>query len=321
VNLVKLNHKVLVYHHVSEYVDRYEKLLKEAREDLQLLLCKNRGQIDQVINKVDIIFSGHTFPVDLISKARNLRWIQSMSAGVENYTRSKLIPSSVVITKIKGLFGPLMSEYVLGYILAIIQNMKKIFDNQKKRSWEPFLVDSIRHKTIGIMGLGSVGAYIAYRAHLMEAVVIALEEQEKRLPYVNQEYPVTEIEEFLSKADFVVVALPLTDSTEGIIGEKELQMMKKTAYLINISRGPLIHEGTLLKALKQKTIAGAVLDVFNEEPLPEGHELWSLDNVIITPHLSGPSIPKDITKIFIENLKRFEEGKKLMGVVDREKGY
>jgi len=171
------------------------------------------------------------------------------------------------------------------------------------------------------MGLGSVGAYIAYQGYLMGAVVIALEEQEKRLPYVSQEYPVAEIEEFLGRADFVVVTVPLTDATEGIIGEKEFKMMKKGGYLINVSRGPLVQEKALLKALKQGTIAGAVLDVFSEEPLPKDHELWGLDNVSITPHISGPDIPEEIAKIFMENLKRFEEGKKLVGVVDREKGY
>jgi len=319
--LMKSNYKVLIYYHIPEYVDRFQRLLREGRENIQLLVCKNKEQINQVINKGDIIFSGYTFPVDLISKAGNLKWIQSMSAGVENYARSKLIPPNVIITKIKGIFGPIMSEYVVGYILAITQNMKKVFHNQKKRHWQPFVVDSVRHKTVGVMGLGSVGAYIAYQVYLMGAVVIALEEQEKRLPYVSQEYPVTEIEEFLGRSDFVVVTVPLTDATEGTIGEKEFKMMKKSAYLINVSRGPLVQERALLKALKQGSIAGAVLDVFNEEPLPKDHELWNLDNVVITPHISGPDIPEEIAKLFLENLKRFEEGKKLVGAVDREKAY
>lgn len=318
---MKSNYKVLIYYHIPEYVDQFQRLLREGREDIQLLVCKNKEQINQVIDKGDIIFSGYTFPVDLISKAGNLKWIQSMSAGVENYARSKLIPPNVIITKIKGIFGPIMSEYVVGYILAITQNMKKVFHNQKKRHWQPFVVDSIRHKTVGVMGLGSVGAYIAYQVYLMGAVVIALEEQEKRLPYVSQEYPVTEIEEFLGRSDFVVVTVPLTDATESTVGEKEFKMMKKSAYLINVSRGPLVQERALLKALKQGSIAGAVLDVFNEEPLPKDHELWNLDNVVITPHISGPDIPEEIAKLFLENLKRFEEGKKLVGAVDREKAY
>lgn len=315
------NYKVLIYYHIPEFLERYEKLLRNARKDLQLLVCKDREQIEEAIDQADIIFSGHTFPAELISKAKNLKWVQSMAAGVENFARSKLLPSHVVFTKIRGVHGPIMAEYVIGYILVLTQDVKRTFANQGKKRWEPFLVDSIRGKTVGVMGLGSVGAYIAYQVHLMGATVIALEEQEKRLPYVSKEYSVTEIEEFLGSSDFVVVAIPLTDATEGILGEKEFGMMKKSAYLINVSRGPLVQEEALLNALRQGTIAGAVLDVFQEEPLPSDHPLWDLDNVIITPHLSGPSIPEDIVTVFLENLKRFEEGKQLEGVVDREKEY
>ena len=302
-------------------MDRYERLVREARPDLPLLVCKNREQIETFIAEADIIFSAHTFPGELVVKARKLKWIQSMSAGVENFARSNLLPPNVVLTKIRGVFGPIMAEYVVGYILAITQNMKKPFANKERRRWEPFLVDSIRGKTVGVMGLGSVGAYIAYQVHLMGALVIGLDEQEKRLPYVSKEYSPTEIEEFLGRPDFVVVTLPLTDTNEGLLGERELAMMRESAYLMNVSRGPLVQEKALLKALKQGSIAGAVLDVFHEEPLPRDHPLWDLDNVIITPHISGPSIPEDIAKIFIENLKRFEEGKKLEGVVDHEKEY
>jgi glyoxylate/hydroxypyruvate reductase A len=314
-------YKVLIYYHIPEYVDRYERWLKEARPDLQLLACKNREEIEQAIVQADILFSGHTFPVELISKANNLKWIQSMAAGVENYARSGLVPSHVLFTKIKGVFGPIMSEYVVGYILAITQNMRKTFTNKGEKNWEPFVTDSIRRKIIGVMGLGSVGAYIAYQVHLMGSTVIALEEQEKRLPYISQEYALTEIEEFLNEADFVVVTIPLTNATEGILGEKEFAMMKKTAYLINVSRGPLVQEEALLNALKRGTIAGAVLDVFREEPLPPSHPFWDLDNVIITPHISGPGIPEEVVKTFLRNLKRFEQGKRLEGVVDREREY
>ena len=318
---MKTKYKVLIYYHNPEYVERYERLLEEARKDLQLIVCKDKNQIEDLIGDADILFSGHTFPVELISKARNLKWIQSMSGGVENYARSNVIPPGVLLTKIRGVFGPIMSEYVVGYILAVTQNMKKIFTDKEKKHWEPFVVDSIRRKIVGVMGLGSIGAYIAYQVHLMGAVVIALEEQEKRLPYVSQEYSITEMGEFLPRPDFVVMALPLTDATEGILGEREFAMMKETAYLINVSRGPLVQEDALLRALRQGSIAGAVLDVFHEEPLPRDHPLWELDNVIITPHISGPSIPEDIVEVFLENLKRFEEGKKLEGLVDLEKEY
>jgi len=314
-------HRVLIYYHNPEYVSRYAALIQDARKDLELFACKTIKEVEKHIHRADIIFSGHTFPVQHLARASNLKWIQSMSAGVENYTRSKLLPPHVVLTKIKGFFGPIMSEYVIGYMLAITQKMETVFTNKRERRWKPFMVDSIRNKTLGVMGLGSVGTQIAYRLHLLGVDVIALDEQERSLPYVRQEYSVSEMEEFLAQADFVLVALPLTNDTEGILGEREFRMMKKSAYLINVSRGPLVQEGALVDALQKGQIAGAVLDVFNEEPLPANHPLWSLDNVIITPHISGPSIPEDMTRIFLENLEKFETGKQLKGVVDLKREY
>jgi len=318
---MKSQYQVLVYYHIPKFLKRYGQLLREKRNDLSLFICDNKEKIEQHIEDVDIIFSGHTFPVELLPKAKNLKWIQSISAGVENFILSGSIPEQVILTKITGVHGPIMSEYVLGYILAVTLNMKNAFESQKKKDWPYYVPDTVRAKTVGVIGLGSVGACIAYKLHLVGAEVIGLEEQEKRLPYIGREYMVSEIKEFLERSDFVVMSLPLTPKTKGIFGEKEFTMMKKSAYFINISRGPLVREEALVNALKSGQIAGAILDVFSEEPLPKNHALWELDNVIITPHISGPSIPEDIAKVFLENLKRFEENKELFGVVDRDKGY
>jgi len=313
--------KVLIYYHIPEYVDRYENLLKTAREDIYLITSKNEKQIDQFIEIADIIFSGSSFPVEYLSKAKNLKWIQSMSAGVENFMRSKVIPAHVLITKPKGIFGPHMAEYVIGYILALSQKMKRVFENQKKRVWDPFIVETIHNKVAGVMGLGSVGTHVAYKLHLMGVEVIGYEERERNLPFIKHEYSKLELNEFLEIADYVIITLPLTENTVGLLGERQLASMKKSAYLINVSRGPLVQEEALIYALKTHQIAGAVLDVFDKEPLPKEHPFWEMENVIITPHISAPSLPEDLAKIFLENLKRFEEGKDLIGVVDRARGY
>lgn len=318
---MKSTHRVLIYYHIPEYVDRYAKLLRKTRKDIDLLVCKNEEQINQSIAKADILFSGSSFPVKCISKAKDLQWIQSMSAGVENFVRSKVIPPHVVITKPKGIFGPSMAEYVIGYILALSQSMKRTFENQKKRRWQPFVVETIRNKTVGIMGLGSVGAYIAYQLHLIGVEVIGFEEQERSLPFIKREYSRKEMDEFLRMSDFVVLTLPLTERTVSLLGKRQLACMKRGAYLINVSRGPLVQEKALLNALKRGQIAGAVLDVFPKEPLPEDHPLWDMENVIITPHISAPSLPEDLAKIFLENLRRFDEGQGLVGVVNRARGY
>jgi D-2-hydroxyacid dehydrogenase (NADP+) len=225
------------------------------------------------------------------------------------------------LTKIKGVHGAIMAEYVLGYVFAVTLKMKFAFKNQAERGWPYYEPDTIRNKTAGIMGFGSVGSAIAYSLHQNGMTVIGCDEQEKFLPFVDREYSVEEMSNFLQRSDFVVLALPLSPATKGFFGKKQFDAMKKSAYLINVSRGALVQEEALIEALEDKTIGGAVLDVFTEEPLPEDHELWNFDNVIITPHISGPSIPEDIIKIFLENLDRLERNQKLVGIVDLEKGY
>lgn len=314
-------YKVLVYYHKSKYIDKYKELIEKSRKDIALLMCKNDEEIDKYIGEADIIFSGSTFPVNFLRKAKKLKWIQSMSAGVENFTSSGLIESNIILTKVKGVFGPIMSEYVIGHIFAITQNIKNIYENKRNKIWKQFVVGSIRNATIGIMGLGSVGAYIAYRLHLLGANVITIDEQEKRLPYIGQEYLIDDLYDFLVKPDFLIITLPLTSKTRNLIGENEFNIMKKSIYIFNISRSGIVQTEALIKALKSKKISGAVLDVFDKEPLPKDHELWTLDNVTITPHISGPSLPEDIVKVFLDNLVRFEKNKKLKGIVDLKKEY
>ncbi len=181
------SYRVLVYNHIPEYLDRYERQLKKARPDIQFIICQKPEEIKSRIKEADIILSGHTFPVEYLSDADNLKWIQSISAGVENYVFSGKIPSGVVLTKIKGVHGAIMAEYVLGYIFAVTLKMKFAFENQEQRKWPYYEPDTIRNKTAGIMGFGSVGTAIAYRLHKNGISVIGCDEQEKFLPFVERE--------------------------------------------------------------------------------------------------------------------------------------
>jgi len=312
---------VLVYNHIPAYLDRYEKLLRDARPDVNFMICHDKREIASHINRTDVILSGHTFPVELLSRASNLKWIQSISAGVENYVLSGAVPSHATLTKVTGVHGPIIADYVLGYMLAITLKIRAGLDNQKIREWPYYEPGTVRGKTAGVMGLGSVGSVIALRLHQAGLKVIGFDEQTKHLPFLREVFLPGDLMHFLSLPDFVVMALPLSPRTKAIIGGEELKAMKTGAYLFNISRGPLIHEEALVHALRTGDIAGAVLDVFEKEPLPKDHELWNMENVYITPHISGPSLPEDVVKIFLENLKRFEMKKRLKGVVDFKKGY
>ena len=167
-------YKVLVYYHRPEYLEKYVRLLQEARPDLDLLICGNDEQTERVIDQAEILYSSSRFPVALLPRAVNLKWIQTMTAGVEHFSRSGFIPAGVPLTRTVDVFSNLMSEYVIGYILAITQKMKTVLTNQKKKRWAPIEPDSMRHKTVGLLGLGSIGSKIAYRAHLMGAKVVGL---------------------------------------------------------------------------------------------------------------------------------------------------
>jgi phosphoglycerate dehydrogenase-like enzyme len=312
---------VLVHYHKPAFLKRFEEILREARPDLELLVCEDRDSIEKAVPEVDIIYAGSTFPLDVLDRAKKLKWIQSMGAGIENFLRAGLIPPDVVLTRVRNVFGNIMSEYATAYIYAMTQKMPTVFENKRKKSWSLYLVDSIRQKTVGVMGLGSIGSTVAYRLQLTGAETIGFDGQERNVPFLSRVYGPSELDAFLKRVDFLVLCLPHTKETEGILGARELGLMKDTAYLINIARGPLVVEEALLDALKSGVIAGAILDVFNEEPLPESHPFWDLDNVIVTPHISGPSIPEEITEIFLHNLELFEKGAELEGVVDATRGY
>lgn len=312
---------ILVYYHIPEYVDRYRGLIVEKRPDLEILPCKNREEIEKVIDRIDILFSGSSFPVEILVKARRLRWIQSMSAGVENFMRGRDALKDVVLTKPRGIFGPIMAEYVSGYILSLTQKMRRVHAQQKERAWRPFVVESIREKTVGVMGLGSVGSVIADQISRLGAAVVGFDEQTPHLPFVKREYGPGELDEFLKVCDFVVLTLPLTEKTAGLLCARRFTVMKKTAVVINVSRGGLIRTLDLIDALETGRIACAVLDVFEEEPLPSDHALWAREDVVLTPHVSGPSLPEDLTAVFLDNLTRWESGSRLRGIVDWDKGY
>ena len=178
---------------------------------------------------------------------------------------------------------------------------------------------------MGIIGLGSIGAEIAAKAKIFNVRVLDLSRRAGsiQLPVVDEIFPPEELPTLLQRSDFVVLAVPLTPETQGMIGEEELRQMKKTAVLVNIARGGVFQEEKLSRAIKEGWIAGAVLDVFETEPLPPDSELWKLENVIITPHVAGttPHYYRRSTTLFIEKLKRYLIGESLINLIDKKKGY
>jgi phosphoglycerate dehydrogenase-like enzyme len=259
-------------------------------------------------------------PRALLAAAGRVRWIQCMGAGVERLLVPEL-PTRVVITRVAGIFGPWMAEYTLGWCLRVTQRMDRFLSRQRERRWDPVDPIPLRDQTLCVIGLGDIGRTIAARARALGMRVIGVTRSGRRLREAERVYRAGAIRSALEHADFVVLTLPLSAATRGFLGAAELAAMKPTAWLINIARGPIVDEAALLDALRAGRLGGAVLDVFDTEPLPPAHPFWTLENVVVTPHISGPSTPREIGPIFNDNLRRYVSGRPLRHTVDRRRGY
>jgi len=216
-------------------------------------------------------------------------------------------------------------------MLCLNRKLHLFMRNQTERKWKTidadliFQMDELSGKTAGLVGLGRIGSEIAKKAKCFGMKVIATRRNPSapKPDYVDKLVPPCNLEELLADSDFVIIQIPLTKDTEGMFGEKELRPMKRTAYLVNASRGNIIKEHELIEALKKGRIASAALDTFSMEPLPEDSPLWNMQNVIITPHVAGltPRYMERLTDLFCDNLRRFMNDEPLINVVDKSRGY
>ena len=307
---------VLVYHADR----RYAELVRVPKRGVSVRIAATASEAAGAIGDAEILYAWK-FPPQLYAKASRLKWMQVMGAGVD-WALVPELPPSVQVTRAPGVFGPWMAEYVLGWCSWVTQKMKTYRDAQRQRRWDDHVLpDRLSGKTMTIVGLGDIGRDIARVARGLGMRVLGVSRRGRPVREAARVYPVTAMARALREADFVVLLLPLTAETRGIIGPDALAVMKSTAWLINIARGAVVNESALLEALEQKRIAGAVLDVFDREPLPPSHPLWRVDNVVVTPHISGPSTPDAIAPVFNDNLARYLAGRPLRHVVDRQQGY
>jgi glyoxylate/hydroxypyruvate reductase A len=243
-----------------------------------------------------------------------------MGAGVDRFLDAPF-PPKVVLTRVEAAFGPWMAEYTLGWLLWSAQHMEAFRAAQRARQWEPVMPTLLQGKTLGVVGLGSIGRAIGRLGRAFAMRVLGMNRSGRKIPEVERVYRRAGLRELLRASDYVVLAVPLTPETRGLIGEAELRAMRPGALLVNVGRGNLVQEDALVRALQERWIAGAVLDVFAEEPLPPAHPFWGMPNVVVTPHISGPNDPPDIAAVFNDNLRRFLAGRALRGRVDIRRGY
>jgi glyoxylate/hydroxypyruvate reductase len=310
---------ILVYHPEPGDAQGYARRIKQPRPVFTVTACSTQVEAELHVADAEILYAWN-FPHHLLPRAKRLRWVQNMGAGVERFLIPEL-PKGVALTRIAGIFGPWMAEYVLGWCLWHTQRTELFRAQQRESRWRQ--VDPLRlhGAELCIVGLGDIGRTIARAARGVGMRISGVSQSGRKAPGVDRVYRARDLDKPLASADFVVLTVPLTAATRGLIGARELARMKPSAWLVNIGRGPLVDEGALLEALSGKRIGGAVLDVFDEEPLPADHPLWKLENVVITPHISGPSTPDEIGPIFDDNLRRYLARRPLRYQVDRRRGY
>ncbi|HEY87099.1 MAG TPA: D-2-hydroxyacid dehydrogenase [Dehalococcoidia bacterium] len=282
-----------------------------------------KEQLDALLAEAEVIF-GAVFPRDITARSPRLKWIQTMNAGVDIVLDTDIMQSRVMLTNASGIHGPPMREFVLYLMLMHAKQASLSFQLQREKRWEPFTPEMLYSKTCGILGLGKIGDEVARLAKAIGMRVMALDVRRMtKAKYIDVMLPPEGLRVLLSESDFVVIALPLTPETTGLIGEEELHAMKPTSYLINVARGKILDEEALAQALKEHWIAGAGLDALSNEPLPVDSKLWELPNLTLTPHVAGrsPHVIVALTNLFCENLRRYLNGEKLFNVVNKKKGF
>jgi phosphoglycerate dehydrogenase-like enzyme len=314
-----------------------------SQMEIRVIEARSADEVPaEIWERTDILYTAGVLPSP--EQVPALKWIQFHFAGVDRITRAPILHrEGIITTTLSGAHAPQMGEYILMMLLALGHKLPAMLRLKDARTWpkdriQRLMPVELRGSTVGIVGYGSIGREVARLLQPFGVQVLAakwnamqpedtgytqegLGDPEGNLP--RRIYPFQALKSMIRECDFLVVAVPLTPETRGLIGAEELTRMKDTAYLVDISRGGVVDHNSLIQSLKEGDIAGAALDVFPEEPLPEDSPLWKLPNVIISPHIAGvsPRYDQRAIDLFAENLQRYLNGEPLLNRVDLERGY
>ncbi len=303
--------------------DDYAALILERFPDVRVVSAKDARSLDRHVAEADVLLA-FRFPVEVFDKARRLRWFQCTGAGIDSILTIRGRVGNLIVTNARGIHGEIIADFVMGGITAIHWDFPRFLREQSRKEWHTRYVAPLADCTLGVVGLGSIGTAIARRGKSAGMRVIGTKRDATQpVAGVDQLLPPDGLAELLQVSDFVVLAVPGTPETTRLIGREQLRQMRRTAILVNIARGSVVVETALIEALQAGSIAGAVLDVFEREPLPAESPLWTMPNVIVTPHVAGnPSdYSRRVFEIFGDNLQRFLESKPLHNVVPLARWY
>ncbi len=297
--------------------------IRSTSDRVELLRFDSPGEALEGMPEVDVVLGN--VGRDLLERASNLRWVQTSGAGVD-WLYPEFVDSDVILTSAKGMVGVHLAEHAMALLLGLTRGIATAIRTQtwdqrmpiRNASWE--LID----RTIGIVGLGGTGRDLAQRAHGFGMRVVAVDPEQVEVPdSVEACWPMEQFHPLLQQSDVVAICAPLTAETRGMFDRTAFRQMRRDALLINVTRGKIVDEDALMEALEQGLIGGAGLDVTPQEPLPEDHPLWSMPNVIVTPHTAGgsPNRMDRLVDLFCENLRRILAGEPMLSVIDKQKGY
>jgi phosphoglycerate dehydrogenase-like enzyme len=305
-----------------------EKIL-EASPGARLIPVNAEGHADESLEEVEVLLRGWSLggdPLDrLVGRAPKLRWIHSVSVGVESVLTPCVLLRGLTVTNGRGVFDRPIAEYVLTMMLAICRRLPGLLELQRERTWQPLEALELGKQTIGLIGLGGIGSEVARLVRPFGARVVAVRRRLESAPIDGVEVlgGLEALPALLAASDLIVLALPLTPDTEALINDEALSATKPDSWIINVARGGLMDERALLRALRTGPIGGAVLDTFREEPLPESSPFYRLSNCIVTPHTSwssGEALGRTLD-VFCDNLRRFRAGEAMLHTVDPGLGY
>lgn len=306
--------------------------LDAIRSEANMTVADDPETLDRAAPEADVILysglTGKTSFAHVWQRAKNVRWVHSLSAGVEKLLIPEFVESPVPLTNARGVFKRSLAEFVVLGMLFFYKHVRHLVENQRNHRWDDFLVDWLPGKIMGIVGYGEIGRECAILAKALGVKIYATRRKPALSasdPILTHVFPADALHDMLKEVDVVVAAAPLTPETRHMLSEQEFAVMKPSAIVMNVGRGPVVDEAALIKALQEKRIAGAALDVFEQEPLSPESPLWDMENVLISPHCTDRTREPDwldlSAQCFLKNFELFLAAKPLMNVVDKEAGY
>ncbi|GIX07746.1 MAG: 3-phosphoglycerate dehydrogenase [Candidatus Poribacteria bacterium] len=308
----------------ADFYERHRERLKELAPNVRFLTFHDREEMLQKLPEADGLY-GASPREDILERATRLRWVHMRSAGVDRYMPRALAERGITLTKGSGAYDIPIAEHVLAMMFAFARGLHRFIRNQIAGVWDrSYRPVQLAGKTLGVYGMGSIGTELARKAHGLGMRVYGIAYHPRPAPgFVEALWTPDRLDDLLEVSDFFAVCVPLTEATRGMFGRREFQRMKRTAYFFNIGRGATVRQDELIEALQAGEIAGAGLDVTDPEPLPPDSPLWKMENVILTPHISGSSDQTEqrADAIVLENIRRFAHDEPLLNVVHPDLGY